>query len=144
MNHICGSDQARIVSSELRKLMCFLSHGCRTNKRITICFRGSVGGKDWATNLNFLYITPECIRTACGDDVKIHKGFAGEIPKCVFAPSSSIATELIFPLFWSPEFLQRLLVWQIKGWTIQVPAYCQHFEGNLSGVSWVSVICLRP
>lgn len=47
----------------------------RTNKRITICFRGSCGGKDWATNLNYKYTSPDHLEEACGQ-INIHGGFA--------------------------------------------------------------------
>jgi len=47
----------------------------RTNKRITICFRGSCGGKDWATNLNYRYTCPNHLQEACGN-INIHGGFA--------------------------------------------------------------------
>ena len=55
----------------------------RTNKRITVFFRGSVtGGKDWTTNFNAFYKklerTPELMDAKLTKDIKVHRGFQSE------------------------------------------------------------------
>ena len=55
----------------------------RTNKRITVFFRGSVtGGKDWTTNFNAFYKklerTPELKDAKLTKDIKVHRGMQSE------------------------------------------------------------------
>jgi hypothetical protein len=54
----------------------------RSNKRISVIFRGTVGGKDIVTDANFFTSTPE-IFTNSKEDIKMHAGFASEcIDEC--------------------------------------------------------------
>ena len=60
----------------------------RSNKRITVCFRGSVlGGKDWLTNLNcFLkpIETPPVLNNmGLQTKIRVHRGFDGKC-QCYF------------------------------------------------------------
>lgn len=49
----------------------------RSNKRISVVFRGTVGGKDIVTDANFLTSTPEIFKNS-EEDIKMHAGFASE------------------------------------------------------------------
>ncbi len=50
----------------------------KTEKRITVVFRGSVTIKDWIVDLSLKKKTPKIIEEFSSEDVDIHSGFAGE------------------------------------------------------------------
>jgi hypothetical protein len=50
----------------------------KTEKRITVVFRGSVSLKDWIVDLSMVKKTPNVIEEFSSQDVDIHSGFVGE------------------------------------------------------------------
>jgi hypothetical protein len=54
-----------------------LSNLNRSKKRISVIFRGTVGGQDIITDANFLTSSPELF-TNSEEDIKMHAGFASE------------------------------------------------------------------
>ena len=50
----------------------------KTEKRITVVFRGSVSVKDWIKDLSFVKTNPDPINEFAGDKVGIHTGFSGK------------------------------------------------------------------
>ena len=50
----------------------------KTEKRITVLFRGSVSVKDWIEDLSFVKTNPNPINEFAGDKVGIHTGFSGK------------------------------------------------------------------
>ena len=57
----------------------FSSH--RTDKRITVAFRGSNNTKDWLQNLNIFDRTPAEIKEFAGNEVDVHAGFSNYLFK---------------------------------------------------------------
>ena len=51
----------------------------RTEKRITIVFRGSVTLKDWLIDATIGKLNPEEVRAFAGTKPKLHKGFCSEL-----------------------------------------------------------------
>jgi hypothetical protein len=49
----------------------------KTEKRITVVFRGSVSLKDWIVDLSSAKQTPDIIQEFSSEDVDVHSGFAG-------------------------------------------------------------------
>ena len=60
----------------------------RTEKRVTVVFRGSVSLKDWVVDLSMSKVNPDVIKEFGGSDVFIHSGFAGKetVICCFFVP----------------------------------------------------------
>ena len=50
----------------------------KTEKRITVVFRGRVSVKDWIKDLSFVKTNPDPINEFAGDKVGIHTGFSGK------------------------------------------------------------------
>ena len=57
----------------------FLPFLCSDDKRITVTFRGSVGGEDWSTNLDAKLVElepPQPLKDLGFDqEIKVHNGF---------------------------------------------------------------------
>ncbi len=52
----------------------------RTEKRVTVVFRGSVSAKDWVVDLSSAQVTPDIIKEFGKDtNTKIHTGFSGTL-----------------------------------------------------------------
>lgn len=54
----------------------------RSEKRITVVFRGSVSLKDWITDANMSKVNPEEVKAFAGESVFMHEGFCGEYCRC--------------------------------------------------------------
>jgi hypothetical protein len=67
----------------------------KTEKRITVVFRGSVSLKDWIVDLSSAKQTPDIIQEFSSEDVDVHSGFAGECFELLTrGPSSLLSTRM--------------------------------------------------
>ena len=93
------------LSSEL--VFCIILN--RTEKRVTVVFRGSVSVKDWLVDLSALKTTPDEIKEFGGRRVDIHAGFSSEL-LCIYAIESLCL--LYVSYFACIMSFRRIHVWQ--------------------------------
>jgi hypothetical protein len=94
----------------------------KTQKRITVVFRGSVSLKDWIVDLSFSKRTPDVIEEFSSEDVDIHGGFAGKCFELLTRGLSSFLSNVsedysvsLFRLLISHVLKpSRLFVWKIE------------------------------
>jgi hypothetical protein len=67
----------------------------KTEKRITVVFRGSVTLKDWIVDLSAAKKTPNIIKEFSSEDVDIHSGFVGECFELLTRGPSSLISSCI-------------------------------------------------
>lgn len=89
----------------------------KTEKRITVVFRGSVTLKDWIVDLSGVKKTPEIIEEFSSKDVDIHCGFAGEcselLTKMTFLSLIKLYRKIILCICLDFSFL---IFWNLPGY----------------------------